>query len=1832
MNQEAIAFQSKNRFIEDYKFSRNHPFYSEWNDWRDIVMDYHSQETTTMSRLINQGFKTYNDVVKGYKEQYLIDEVFLLTNEYISLLESGEKLSSIFKFGKCYGNYMFEFQCDCADKFVDVFDNTCPLKLEHLRAHLLAILWSHRYITKTRRSLRKYFKRLERVILVLPYEYLKNFDVDLLITPPKYYGRGRSLLKEFYQRAIFDRKLSPQEICDQFEFLKHYMPRQQSGTSQSHSALLFSDEIITLGIDLVNNNDYDAMLNSFLPKSQGLFSVNHEVKFDEETFSKFRDCILESQTTFLSNMKETIIESGRQLFVLFATATTVCMLSKSILDIGIAMVMKLLHLIYGIVSGGANAEHVIKSYKIVQQSGEDEINIPFLPSMILNYIINPPANILKTIWASGKTDQIMRRIGYLGDAKIERGIERMIEWVMNIVRMVKKWYSREILGLQWEDIEGEMHVITKWNQEVDDLMRTYYNNTFVWTDTTWSVVFNLYSRGLRFTREPAYKAYKQDVWRLVMKLGNILELFKSHGCSNQQIRNPPVVIYLYGGTGAGKSSITYPLAAEILKGIFDQEKSPIKLEDCWQSLIYMRAPEQEYWDGYENQLVTVFDDFSQMKDSTANPNLELFEIIRAANCFPYPLHMASIDQKASTTFSSKVIIVSSNMKGPQCESLNFPDALRRRFDIVCEVQREFRGHTNKFDCDQYRLKSYNMQSGLMEEELNYNQLVDKCVNAYFGRKNFVNSIEEYIKEKLKPEEAAIFEQPKPTIHETLEEREQGSYIKTLDEMPTERVSVMDFKNEHQYLGMYPKQQSGDEEFEDAVEEISNPPSTSVETPYVKKHKPMSNETWFKMQEQSAFEKAAFELGYNRQDIREMQLWQIEENQYLNAPWYEKFFLDNERFLFESASEACKKIKDLSVKLFEDWKKFHANHPYISKACIFLSMLATGLGFLKIFASMYGMFTKNKEVKKAAARSEAMKQVAVSAIKAEKESYTVAKNIGPKVESYTEVNVKQPKVESYTVVTPKSAKIESYDSVIIRKPKVEMATEQGVKDINAAEILLSVARRNLYKIYDSDSGSAIGHVLFLKGQIALMPKHYLAAFYTALKRNSSASIFFENVLLNRSFEILIHDLLKGKVEYESPDESDGPVATRDLMAMPVSTAIFHADATPYFATKGSLSRTEVTDVMLPVLMRTNINQADKAVLMIRFAQGRSQLSQVESLPIVDDSDIITRYVRDAWMYSLDTRDSECGAPLIVRNNNLNQGKICGVHVAGLTGTGQGWSTPVYAEDVKRIMSYFPDAKKFVQQVRLNMEEYPQEQCQIPDKAEFIRLGALKKSLAQPRKSKIEPSPIYKKIQEPKTKPCVLHETKINGETFNPRSYRLGRLGNETHVIPEFLVENAKNAMIDDVSEVFGQCNESISAGMKSVYTFEEAVCGIEGEPFVNAIKRDTSAGFPFVQMASMTKKDMFGTGQDYDLSSQQCQFVKSRVEEIVEKAKQGIILDHYFVDTLKDERKPIHKAHKTRLFSAGPVDYLIASKMYFNGIVALLSKFRNWSHVSVGSNVYSGDWSQIVKILHRKSKNIIAGDFEGFDASQHQTLLAAAGEVLIQLSVRFLNSTEEDVRVMRVLMSSLINSFHITGREVYQWTHSLPSGHYLTAIINSIFVNISFACVWQLAMDDISYYSARSFWKECGIVAYGDDHLVSVPTNRLDRFNQILLPELMSRIGLSYTMENKEQQATEPSRQIEEVNYLKREFVFDSMTNDWICPLSLDTILEFPMWVHKCPDPKTQTIIELETAIKELSLHTIQEWNDWFPLLEKNAQALGHYTSFKEQFIVRRLCRSQIDQL
>jgi len=1768
-------------------FKRNHPLRKDWDDWQTIVRIFHNPQTKQLQKAINKGWRNYNVYDFDNRRSYLIDEIYYLTQMYeqdFKLIKDKDNYYEfayqMFKKGEIFSNAWIpidniNFGCDdCTRQYVDLFNCDCVMKNEHLKAHILAYMWAF-YLTKTKRErkrIRKYYEKLELVVLSLPYDRLKYIDFDCIFKPQKYVHFKNSLLVSLYERFHLDgwTNKNLKDLPYIFEYLKNIrLPKSQGPevANQSFSGdRILTSECLEELYNFVKDKDFDVIYNKFIPKSQGMFGMEHNLELSDSSVSKLKDMLNESQNNFIEGMKESLISAGTQLSVMFIIAATVSLLSRIVASIGVTIVMKMLHTLYLFIMDRTCADEVKKSVA-VSQSG-DIVSIPFIPSMILKYIVSPPQDILNKIWKSSTIDLVMRRIGYLGDIKIERGVEKVVEWVKEVIRKLQQWYGQDVLGLScgiYGFYSNEESPLLTWYKDVDDICNKYFKDEFRWTELEFQVIYNHYKQGLSLVRNAEFIKYKNDIYRILRQLTTIMEKFKAKGITNQNIRNPPVTIYLYGGTGVGKSSITYPLAVEILKNIHEREGSTVDLKKEWKNMIYMRAPEQEYWDGYENQLVTVFDDFCQQTDSLQNPNVELFEIIRSSNCFPYPLHMASIEQKANTTFTSKIIIVSSNLQSPQCASLNFPEALRRRFDICVQVNREFKGHTNAFDPSAYNLDKFDMMTGIKQCSYDYKSLVSDCVDAYFGRKNFVNTIENYIDSIL----------------------EAG--IDTVDlEVPRSQGGNFDFVN--------------DDEFQDAIddqEHLVNRPSTSqvvkqiqeseVDIFVQRRIKELIKEEAKKIGVTPGLLEANIKCGNNGlagQSFFTKVMKEYEWEQKNKDPFHLLAY-----YIHESYTVSSKYLQ-------KHWISFKTKHSYLSKALMAFSFIAIGLSFVKIFSTFKSILPA-KEVAKRSSRAvlKSVEEIVKS------ESYTAVKTAVPKVESYTPTAVKVAKVESYTPIATKVAKIES------------IASSEGVKDINATEILMKVVRTNLYKMSESTRGTVIGHVMFLKGKVAVMPKHFLSAFYQSLRNDAEAYVYFENCFLERTFSIKIKDLMLTKKEYESPDESEGPILSRDLMCFSVKTSIYHSDATNYFVSKSSMSRVESSEVMLPILMTNTHKESNKACLLIRYAKGHSQLECVERLPVADEADVVARYIRNAYMYNLDTQETECGAPLIVRNSLIQPGKICGLHIAGITGTGQGWSTCVYKEDIIKILSLYEEKDVINVDIKLPLSDFPQQQCRIPESAQFIHIGKFSRKICQPSTSQIVPSPLYSKIKEPVTRPCLLHKRK---DGFDPRTYRLERLGNETVCLDEDMIKFSSEAFLDEVSTVFERNKDCITENCKAVYSFEEACVGIDGEPYINSVKRDTSSGFPFVCMNGFTRKDIFGTKENYSLDSDACQVIKKRVNNIIENAKNNVCLDHIFIDTLKDERKLIEKSHKTRLFSAGPIDYLIACKMYFNGVVNLLSKNRNNCHVSVGTNVYSKDWHNIVQQLHNKSKCMIAGDFEGFDASQHQRLLEASLEVLIQLSIRFLKATEEDVRVMRVLSVSLVNSLHIMDDLVYQWTHSLPSGHYLTAIINSVFVNLAFGCIWQIYKKKFSYRTARMFWNRNGIVAYGDDHIVAVPLSEIDGFNQFTIPKFMSKIGLSYTMEDKDASVEKKYRFIDEINYLKRGFKFDKTLNRYICPLNLDTILEFPMWNHKCPDPIAQTIVELEKCIEELSLHDNDVWNKYILKLHECGRSLGHYSDKLDQ--------------
>lgn len=1748
---------------QNMEYVRNHPFFPEWKEWPAVVVRYHSAEITKQQMAINKAYRLYETGTFSSENEWMIDEIYFNANRiHHEFLSAGfyNKKTLSFELKTFIENLFFDARelcmrndmCACTDFYIDddlwqFPGQECQYAEQHIRAHIISFMWAFVFQTKPRKTLRKYYKRLERVILSLPRKYLVQVTPELIVRP-ELAPRGRNLLREIYARAMLD----PVDVNDfvlRTEYLKHFVANEQAGTSRrcKRDVSDVHDEMIQIAKRLFRRNspqDY------FSVQEQGPFDIQHKVSWNSEDFTRLKDLLDKARDEFMAAFKTTLIGTAKMILCMFVMTTVVCLLAKIAIGASALIIYKLIHLICSLVFGVSDNAAIEQS--LAENAESEEITtIPIIPRLVTKYLINPPSDLLATIWNSRQTDLIMRRIGYLGDIKVERGLERVMYWMKTVVSKTVRWFCQTYLGIDCpEELDGDNHSINKWQDDVDDLLHQYYDGTLVWSESTWSVVYNLYSRGLMFTRSPAYAKDKNDVWKVVSKLGNLLEQFKKYNRDGQSIRNPPVTIYLYGETGVGKSALTYPLAVNILKRIFAQENNTTDLKKHWKSLIYMRSAEQEYWDGYMNQLVTLFDDFNQQCDSGANPSIELFEIIRASNCFPYPLHMAAIEEKATTTFTSKIIIVSSNNKKPKTQSLNYPKALERRFDLAVEVRRKPNvklTKDSKFDETIYEFSLYDMVSGeILERGIDFNKLTDLSVIEYFSRRSFVDSIDGFIKDLL----------------------DKNDKVVSKDEIPIKCAA-----------SGKPVEQGAEFDFAPWDTEKKEAPFNGYEP------------------DSKPFYKRWYDFLYT---------------------WLNPSLMDELRMsVFILRRRAAERLKEFKIR--------QEKHKYLINLKYPLVLLTGGLAFIGLYAGI-------KRILKPKEKNNAMlteKQYLETILPTPQFKY--AKKLVE--ESYTPTQIRQAKVESF--VPPSIATIESYSPVQVKVAKIESGRiekaqrvlEEGVSDLNAAEILIKVAKHNMYKMYNSTTGKAIGHILFLRGNVGVIPRHFLNHFKAAYKQDPQSSIYFKNTLLTRSFELPTKDLIMHCKAYQSDEEEGKPCFSRDLMAVAVPTSIVHMDATKFFCKRNSLNYVQGTKVQLPVLVTNDVTKSDRAILMIRYGQGNSGIKRCdEPLTVLAPNQQISRYVRDAWEYSLDTVPSECGAPLIVRNSQITPGKICGIHIAGVEKSGLGFSTPLYYEDVIEMVNSFEDTFTVEKVFQMKMNEYPSEQSLVPDDAEFLRLGSIDVPIVQPTKSKIRPSLAYNKIREPKTRPTLLRATEIDGEKFDPRVFRIKKIGNLTVPLPEQLIDNAQRAFVDEVSEVI-QKADVINENVKPVYSFEEAVRGIDGEDYINSIKRSTSAGFPFVQNKK-SKFYYFGEGDQLDVDSPRAQEIKARVSEIIEKAKKNISLDHYFMDTLKDERKPKEKYYKTRLFSAGPLDYLLACKMYFNPIVNLISKSRNNNHISVGTNPYSLDWHRIRQVLKRKSNYNIAGDFEGFDASQQQRLLNAAGESLVLLSRRFCNSSEEDCRVMRVLLKSLINSLHIVQNEVYQWTHSLPSGHYLTAIINSVFVNIAFLCVWQLAFG-ISYMGARSFYEECGLVAYGDDHICSVPRSRLSVFNQMTLPALFSKIGLNYTMEDKDKTATEMARPIEQVSFLKRGFATDEETGFTLAPLTLETVLETPMWMKDCPDDKAQTIENIDWALKELSLHDRETWCLWSPVLQLLQQELGYYTKFCDQRETRNYVAGEV---
>jgi len=700
-----------------------------------------------------------------------------------------------------------------------------------------------------------------------------------------------------------------------------------------------------------------------------------------------------------------------------------------------------------------------------------------------------------------------------------------------------------------------------------------------------------------------------------------------------------------------------------------------------------------------------------------------------------------------------------------------------------------------------------------------------------------------------------------------------------------------------------------------------------------------------------------------------------------------------------------------------------------------------------------------------------------------------------------------------------------------KPKT---SAEMAEDISQQDVIMKL-RQNQYMVFIIDEHGEerfFGNGLVVTGAILMIPNHFV----TAMKEIYRA----KTVCLRR------HDALLG---FEYPMEvflehyvyqEDGDVAFVNLFQkMP--------------------PRANLLKLFAEASASTRLYGDFKATLSgFRVGKTAPELVQMKGTVCPQDEksyslDGHTITVRNCYQYDIDTMKGDCGMILTVCDK-ASVKKIIGMHVAG-SPSGKNWATALWREQIEDALKEFPSNAQLAGSYT---HVVPKE---MTFAGEFLPVGELKNGPPELARSQIVPSSLHRAISDPTTVPAKLRPfVSEDGSLIDPLENGIKKTGRFTPWVDKDKLDIAKRDLLQTL-----RANHRDRQVDLRVLTYEEAVAGIPGDELMNGVSRVTSPGYPYTQEPNRGKgKTKWMGHEEYDFNSEAALQLRRDVEDLIDKAKRGERLDVLWIDTLKDERRPIPKvrAGKTRVFSNGPMHFNIAFRMYFQSAFSHIQNNRIYNECGVGMDVWSAEWEELYKWLRTVGQKGFDGDIGNLDGSLAAQILWGAEWTLDGLYP----PNDEDSRVREALWTAIVYATRYFRGLIYMCTHGVPSGVPGTSIIDSLALSLIFRVHW-LSLAPAQYKTMAAFHEHVRLIVYGDDNIVTVSTVASEFYNMNTMVEAFANIGMEYTDAAKSGEY-EPLKHLDETQFLKRRFHWSPYLNRHTCPADLESRLEILNWTKK----------------------------------------------------------------
>lgn len=336
-----------------------------------------------------------------------------------------------------------------------------------------------------------------------------------------------------------------------------------------------------------------------------------------------------------------------------------------------------------------------------------------------------------------------------------------------------------------------------------------------------------------------------------------------------------------------------------------------------------------------------------------------------------------------------------------------------------------------------------------------------------------------------------------------------------------------------------------------------------------------------------------------------------------------------------------------------------------------------------------------------------------------------------------------------------------------------------------------------------------------------------------------------------------------------------------------------------------------------------------------------------------------------------------------------------------------------------------------------------------------------------------------------------------------------------------------------------------------------------EPFFKLTEQETVAGFDRVAKINMDKSTGIGCNKDRSvyINKEKGEFTPVLQQEISNLRKN--VLEDEFVnldlwiakETLKDEIRPLSKDREPRSFRVLRFPINVLCKQYTGSMVNNIINKKFSNGVMIGINPYA-EWNDLHNVVTKHSKGIIAADIKKFDGGMLPQVQHGVVNIILKKFIAKQGNEkehEQDKEVLRAILHSFIVNPVAVNDDVYLTTHSMPSGCYLTAIMNSMVQKV-YTAMWY--KHQVPEGTVTSYKKDVYDAVYGDDKLCSI-RNKEDVLNALTMRDYFQQIGLDLSTADK-QVITQPFDKWSEVNFLKRRFLYHPLLKKIMCPLTDDT--------------------------------------------------------------------------